>query len=773
MYFGSGLVGASRADRRYFCHMAVSSPIAPALNPAQSEAVEHSEGPLLVLAGAGSGKTRVLTARLARLIRDGHARADQILAVTFTNKAAGEMRERITRLLDEAPSGMWVGTFHAIGARLLRANAALVGRSSAFTIYDEDDTLAVIKRLMQRHRVSPKTWAPRAISSAISDARNALVAPAEYATLALTPLAKAVAPIYADMDDAFRLANAVSFDDLLWLPVALLRTNEDVRVRYERRFKYVLVDEYQDTNHAQYEFIRLLASRHGNVAVVGDDDQSIYGWRGADVRNILDFERDYPAAKVVRLEENYRSTKAILDLANVVIAENTGRRGKTLRATREGGDPVTLISALDDRDEADAIADEIVARRARFGEPLGGVAILYRTNAQSRTFEESFRRRALPYRMVGAVRFYDRREIKDLVSWLRLVANPSDDEAFRRAIAAPKRGIGETTVEMIAIAAADAGVPLLEACRRPALTEAARAGTRQSIHEFVGLVDRFALLAADASVDKILLDIVSATGYAAALKAEGPEGLERLNNVEELVRSAVETVIEDGGEVSQRPLDDFLQRATLVAGLDQLGPEADAITMMTLHTAKGLEFPVVFISGLEDGLFPLSRAFDDPDALEEERRLLYVGITRAERKLYLSWARSRRRNGEILPSKASSFITPAAEKLFEQQPTIRLRASGRAVAGPIRPQAEWDEEGPRTWRRDASRERAVQIEEMSQDTPSFTNGERVRHKTFGGGTIADLSGTGRDAKVTVDFDDEAVGRKRLVVAFAGLERGFE
>ncbi len=750
----------------------------PSLNDAQREAVEHGDGPLLVLAGAGSGKTRVLTARIARLIGDGVVRADQILAVTFTNKAAGEMRERIARLLGSEPAGMWVGTFHAIGARMLRANAALVGRTSAFTIYDEDDTLSVIKRLMDRHRVSPKVWTPRAISSAISDARNALVSPAEYASLAQAPLAKAVAPVYSDLAAAFRAANAVSFDDLLGLPVELLTAHEDVRERYEKRFKVILVDEYQDTNRAQYEFVRLLGARHGNVVVVGDDDQSIYGWRGADVRNILDFERDYPSAKVVRLEENYRSTPQVLALANAVISENEERRGKVLRATRPDGDAIALVAALDDRDEADYIAGEIDLRRTRNGEPLGSNAILYRTNAQSRVLEESLRRRAIPYRLVGAVRFYDRREIKDLIAWLRLIANPADDEAFRRAITAPRRGIGETTVEMLALAAADAGVPLLEAARREDLTIGARIATRTALADFASLIDRYRTKATDSSVDRLILSLVDEIGFADALRAEGPEGLERLDNVAELARGAAELVIEEGGEVGLRPLDHFLQRATLVAGIDLLGPDADAVTMMTLHTAKGLEFPVVFIAGLENGLFPLSRSVDDPALLEEERRLFYVGITRAERKLYLSWARSRRRNGELISSSASMFLTPAVEKLTEAQATIRLRASGRSGGVGIRAASasaprDWDDDSPRTWRRDASRERAVEMDEMSQDVPAFVQGERVKHKTFGSGTISAMAGAGRDAKVTVDFDDESVGRKRLVVAFAGLERGLD
>jgi len=754
--------------------MTLTTTAGPALNPAQREAVEHTEGPLLVLAGAGSGKTRVLTARIARLVHEGHARPAEVLAVTFTNKAAGEMRERITKQLGQEPAGMWIGTFHAIGARLLRANADRVGRTSSFTIYDEDDTLAVVKRLMERHRISPKTWAPRAIADAISGARNALVGPEEFARLALTPLAKAVAPLYADWDAAFRAANAVSFDDLLWLPVQLLQQNDDVREKWSQRFRFVLVDEYQDTNQAQYELIRLIAQGHRNVAVVGDDDQAIYGWRGADVRNILEFERDWPDARIVRLEENYRSSPSILALANAVIAENEGRRGKTLRATRPDAGAVTLLAALDDRDEADAIVEDILARRNRGEAMLGDVAILYRTNAQSRPMEEAMRRRAVPYRLVGAVRFYDRREVRDLIAWLRLVANPADEEAFRRAIGVPRRGIGDATVELIAVAARDAGMTLLDAARDEALLAAARPSTRESLTAFAELVARFREMADDASVDRLLTSIVDLTGYGEALRAEGPEGLERLDNVAEMIRSAAETVIDDGGEVGLRPLDHFLQRATLVAGLDQLGPDADAVTMMTLHTAKGLEFPAVYIAGLEQGLFPLSRSLDDPDALEEERRLFYVGITRAERSLQLSWARSRRRNGELMPSVLSSFVTPAAEKLLAQSATTRLRATGRVVGmRPTRGASSWDDDGPRTWRANPAREKPVEIEDMSQDMPAFHPGERVRHKTFGSGTILDLSGNGRDLKVTVDFDDEAVGRKRLVAAFASLERGVD
>jgi DNA helicase-2/ATP-dependent DNA helicase PcrA len=739
------------------------------LNPAQRAAVEHGLGPLLVLAGAGSGKTRVLTTRVARIVDELAVPPHRVLAVTFTNKAAGEMRERIARRLGAEPRGMWIGTFHGIGARLLRLHADRVGRTAEYTIYDEDDTLTVVRRLMERERVSVKDFAPKAVVAAISDAKNALVPPEEYARLALTPLAKAAATVYAALEPALRAANAVSFDDLLVLPVHILRQHPDLRAHYAARFEHVLVDEYQDTNHAQYEFVRLIAGPQGNVAVVGDDDQSIYGWRGADVRNILDFERDYPGARVVRLEENYRSTPEILALANVVIAQNAERRGKTLRATRAAGEAVTVLKALDDRDEADAIADEIESRRMNLRERPSQFAILYRTNAQSRPLEESLRRRSIPYRLIGAVRFYDRREVRDLLAWLRLAANPADDEAFRRAITVPRRGIGETTVELMAVAARDLGVPLLEMARRAGELDGMRPAARQALADVVRLAERFRASAAESSVDRLIVEILQATGYDDALRAEGPEGLDRLDNVRAMVEGAAETVVDDGGELGLRPLDHFLQKAMLIAAVDQMGPDADAVTLMTVHTAKGLEFPVVFISGMEDGLFPLARAFDDPEVLEEERRLLYVGITRAERKLYLTWAMSRRRNGELMPGILSSFLTPVPKERYEARQTAKLRGSASAFAynspaarRPGAPVARPAPTRPTVWE--------TPSEEESQVAPRYAKGARVRHKAFGAGTILDLSGSGRDAKVTIEFDDESVGQKRLVVAFAGLER---
>jgi len=739
------------------------------LNPAQREAVLHGDGPMLVLAGAGSGKTRVLTTRIARLVEHHGVDPRQILALTFTNKAAGEMTERVARLLGAEPAGMWAGTFHAIGARLLRREAGLAQRTARFTIYDEDDALAAAKRAMDRLQLSSKQWAPAAVRRAISDAKNALVAPAEYAALARDPLSRAAARVYELLDRTLRESNAVDFDDLLVLPVRILQQHADRLASYRARFRYILVDEYQDTNRAQYQLIKLLGGEHGNVQVVGDDDQSIYGWRGADIRNILDFEKDFPAARVVRLEENYRSTPQVLEVANAAIAANFGRRGKTLRATRPAGEPVSLTGALDERDEAEWLADEVASLRAADRAlELRDIAILYRTNAQSRALEEVLRRRAMPYRLVGAVRFFDRREIRDLMAYLKLIANPADDEAFRRAVSVPRRGLGDTSIDALGESARAVPVPMLDAAARADLTAPLRPAARQALADFAALITRLRERAASAAVDELLRTIVDETKFAEHLRAEGPEAEERLENVRELLSTASEAEDEEGGEVGLTPLDHFLQRASLVTDFDRLDPDADAVTMMTLHNAKGLEFPVVFITGLEEGLFPLRRAMDTPDELEEERRLFYVGITRAERKLYLTHARSRRRNGETMPSIPSSLLAPIPPSMLDARSTIRLRATGRAALlvtpSMRRPGLAVDMRGV-DFRRDE--------EEASQDAPRLVKGERVKHAKFGSGTVAELQGVGRDCKVTVDFDDETIGRKKLVVAHAGLERGWE
>ena len=766
------------------------------LNPAQREAVSFGGGPLLVLAGAGSGKTRVLTTRITRLIAEEKVPPERILAVTFTNKAAGEMRERIARQLGNEPKGMWMGTFHAIGARIVRRAAHQLHRTPSFTIYDEDEQLAVIKRLMERHRISPKQYAPRAIRGAISDAKNALVSVEEYSQLARDPFAQAVALVYGDLEMALRTANAVDFDDLLVLPVRLLESSEHELKKWQKRFDHILVDEYQDTNRAQYRFVNLLAREHRNVVVVGDDDQSIYGWRGADIRNILDFTKDFSGAGVVRLEENYRSVPPILELANVVIKENTSRMGKTLRATRGGGEKVAAIRSLDERDEAEWVMQDILARRAQKGALLRDVAILYRTNSQSRTLEDACRRHTIPYRLVGSVRFYDRREIRDLMAYLRLIANPSDDEAFRRAIGAPRRGVGDTTVEWLAERARTEGLSLFAAASRADITADLRPAARTALGGFVRLIDKFRVDVNEYAVDELIKELVIEINYAEHLRGEGEEvARDRLENVRELISGAAETVADEGGEVGTSPLDAFLQRAALIADVDALkSADADAITLMTMHNAKGLEFPIVYITGLEDGLFPLARAYDDPPLLEEERRLFYVGITRAQQSLVLTYAEERRRNGELTRSRPSSFLTAIPKGMIEERSTVKVRSTGRAVLssmfgsgsggsygggygggsrrGVYESPATFDdafEHVPAARRRAGTPVERVAVEEESQDAPTLAPGARVRHRKFGSGTIAELSGSGREAKVKIDFDDESVGRKTLVIAQANLE----
>ncbi|MEO5509929.1 MAG: UvrD-helicase domain-containing protein, partial [Longimicrobiales bacterium] len=605
------------------------------LNPEQRSAVEHFEGPVLVLAGAGSGKTRVLTTRIARLIHEHGVDPSSILAVTFTNKAAGEMRERVRRVLGRDPAGMWMGTFHSLGARLLRRHAGSLGWSANFTINDSDQTLREIKRTMGRLNVDTKRWHPQAVASAISAAKNQLINPTEYAALAADAFSRIVADVYPRYLESLREQNAFDFDDLLIKPVELFRTHEAILDGYRRRFNFILVDEYQDTNRAQYVWLHLLASAHGNLMVVGDDDQSIYGWRGADIKNILDFEKDFPDTSIVRLEQNYRSTGRILDAANAVISQNKMRKGKTLRTDAGPGDRLIEVEAVDERDEADWIGSEIQTRLG--AEPLRtprDFTILYRTNSQSRAFEEAFNRRGIAYQIIGGTRFYERREIMDVLAYLRLISNPRDAGAFDRIVNYPRRGIGDTSKARLLEFATANGLSPLEAALRAGEIDELRGGIGASFLKFAGMIAKYTALALHVGVGELTSKLVEEIGVLDALRDEGPEGEDRMENVRELVSGThdfdARRVEMDDGEPEDSvgsPLDMFLQKVSLLTDVDRHDPDAHAVTMMTLHNAKGLEFPYVFLSGLEDGLFPLARAFDEPAALEEERRLFYVGIT--------------------------------------------------------------------------------------------------------------------------------------------------
>ena len=754
----------------------MSESVLASLNPEQREAVEHFEGPILVLAGAGSGKTRVLTTRVAHLVDEHGIAPERILAVTFTNKAAGETRTRIQRQLGREPRGLWMGTFHAIGVRLLRRHAHMLGWTCQFTILDADQSLRLIKKTQEALGMDPKKWNPTAVRSHISAAKNRLISPQRFVednADGFDLFARNVAKVYPAYQAALRDQNGFDFDDLLVKPVELFDANPDVLARYQERFAFVLVDEYQDTNHAQFRFLAQLSKGHGNLMVVGDDDQSIYKFRGADIKNILDFEQAFPGAHTVRLEQNYRSSAAILAAANAVIKENVKRKGKTLRTDRPDGEQLTLVECLDETDEARWIVEEI---RARYqGGPAlhnyRDFAILYRTNAQSRALEDGFRRGNVPYQIVGGVRFYERREIQDVMAYLRLVSNPRDADAFERVVNYPRRGIGDASVERLALFAEGEGVTLLEAAARADQAPDVPAAGARGLQAFAALISRFSALAATTHVGQLIEDLVEELKLLAALRDEGPEGEDRAENVKELIAGALDfdaELIKQGGEENEldgfSELDLFLQHVALVADLDKHDPESDAVTLMTLHNAKGLEFPSVFIAGLEDGLFPMSRANDDPEEMEEERRLFYVGITRAENKLYMTHARQRRRAGEVMYGRLSPFAESIPKALLERRTTPLLM--GEALSTPHRGRNARFE-----GRRDAGFVPDDDFEpSYDQDQPRLVKGERVLHPTFGSGRVIEVSGFGPDVKVTVEF--EKVGRKRLIARYAMLKKDY-
>ena len=764
------------------------------LNPAQHQAAAHVTGPILVLAGAGSGKTRVLTTRIAQLI-DAHGVAPQrIFAVTFTNKAAGEMKQRIGQLLARDPAGLWIGTFHSLSARLLRREAERIGFSRQFTIYDQDDSQSLVKRLLEERNHPVKLFPPRVVQGIISSAKNRMQTAQDLERSAPGDQAvRVAADVYVALQQALRTANAMDFDDLMLHPLALFRQHPDVLERWQRRFDFVLVDEFQDTNRAQYELVRLLGGRHRNVFAVGDDDQSIYGWRGADVGNMRALQRDFDPVDLVRLEENYRSTRPILDAANAVIARNASRLGKTLRTVRPGGDAITVLAAADERDEAEWIAREL-QRRERDGMAWTGMAILYRTNAQSRALEEALRRAGVPYRIIGAISFYDRREVKDLLTYLRLVANPSDDEAFLRAVAVPRRGIGTTSLAELGVHARTWSLPLLAAAQRADTITQLRPNVRAAFRTFAELVENVRRRSGASSPATVMEDLITAIDYESVLLAEGLEGAERWDNVRELVASAAEwsEVVTPDADEPGTPLERFLAEAALLSAVDSTSGSDEGVTLMTVHTAKGLEWPVVVVTGMEDGLFPLARALESPDGLEEERRLCYVGITRARDALIMTWARARRRGGELRPGTPSRFLRELPTALIDEQRTSfsagslsgwdgggwgggARRDAGRASAWSRRDRSRPESAGRSAPPAPGSARSLDAAEAMAenQDAPRFVKGERVRHRRFGSGAILGLTGAGKDLKVAVAFDDPEIGTKQLLVAYAGLERDWE
>src|SRR5438309_295010 len=628
------------------------------LNPAQREAVEHVEGPLLIFAGAGSGKTRVLTTRIANLIAKRKVWPDRLLAVTFTNKAAREMRERVGRLV-EGTDRMWVGTFHAMAVRMLRRDAELIGLPRSFTIFDDDDSRAAIRRVLDELRLDPKRNPPSMILGLISQAKNELLTPSSYPDRSFND--EIVRRCFERYEELLVRSGGLDFDDLIVKVVHLLRSDEEARERWQDRFRYVLVDEYQDTNHAQYVLVNLIAAEHRNLAVVGDDDQSIYGFRGADVRNILDFQKDYPDAKVVRLEQNYRSTQPILDAAHHVIRHNPERAAKKLWTDRVGGEKVAASQLYNEVEEAEYVADEVERLRRREGRHYGDIAVLYRVNAQSRAFEDVFGRRRIPYRLVGGVRFWERREVKDLLAYLRLVQNPADTLSFARIANVPRRKLGQVSVDAVIAHAAETGETLLEVMAEPARIDGLPKTALAPIEHLRAQLESLRATLGVLRPSQLIDHVIEVTGLEAHFDDGTPQGDARIENMRE-VRGLTEEF--DAHENPAQALEQFLTEITLRSDVDSYAEDEEGVTLITLHMVKGLEFPVVFMVGMEDGLLPHRRALDNEKEMPEERRLCYVGITRAQDRLYLTCAFRRHLYGQAQPGCPSRFLQEIPQALI-------------------------------------------------------------------------------------------------------------
>ena len=752
------------------------------LNPAQQEAVLHTEGPVLILAGAGSGKTRVITTRMAHIIATGLADPGQVMAVTFTNKAAEEMRHRVEQLIGGDCRQIWLSTFHSLCARLLRREAPALGLSRDFVIYDSSDQLAVVKQALKALDIDDKMIQPRAALSRISQAKNRMETPETMKSSGWSIRDQQMGRIYEAYTRTLSDAGALDFDDLLLKTVDLVETNERVREIYSRKFKYILVDEYQDTNRPQYILVRRLAEVHRNLCVVGDPDQSIYKWRGADLRNILDFEEDFPDAHVVKLEQNYRSTQVILDAASAVIRRNRNRKDKTLWTDHQGGDPILYVRAGDEIEEADYIVRAI--HETQQVDVNRMVAILYRTNAQSRAIEDALMREGVGYRIIGGVRFYERKEVKDTLAYLRLLINPHDDVSFRRVVNVPTRGVGKTVMEALEAVEADAGdadMPLLLAGIQPTASPrslwarlllaldrrllAPRAAT--ALKGFRDLVASVAAQASTASVADVITLVLERSGYLSGLREEKSEDAEaRIENLMELVSAAREY---ESHEVDAS-LGGFVDRLSLLSEADEGKGAANArVWMMSMHAAKGLEFPVVIVAGMEEGLFPHARSVEDEDDVEEERRICYVCITRARERLILTGASRRRVFGEYQATTPSRFLDELPPELMHriepalQQPRWQ-QSSGYELRNPYARSG-----GGGRWRQGGApkKESSFSYENEDQSANGIRAGMRVKHRQFGTGTVVEVEEHGDDWKVTVRF--ATVGVKKVLARFAGLE----
>lgn len=732
------------------------------LNEPQRLAVESTEGPVLVLAGAGSGKTSVLTRRVAYLIAEKRVAPWAILAITFTNKAAKEMRDRIEQLVGLSANDIWTTTFHSMCVRILRRDIEKLGYRSGFTILDDGDQLSTVKRILADQNLDPKQFDPRAILSAIGHAKNQLKSAARVRDAAGNPFERVVGEVYLEYERRLRVNHALDFDDLIMKTVELFQAFPDVLTFYHNKFYYIHVDEYQDTNHAQYQIVSLLAKKRKNLCVVGDSDQAIYGWRGADIENILRFERDYPQAQVIRLEQNYRSTQTILEIANQVIQNNTARKEKNLWTAGEQGDKARLYTAADERLEARYVAQKIAEMRAD-GKRYGDIAVLYRTNAQSRVIEEVLLQLGIPYRIFGGLKFYDRREIKDVLAYLRLILNPADDISLERVVNVPKRGVGEGTLEKLRQFSQLYGISMYDA-----LAQADAAGisgrTLRPLAEFAQMIDTLTQMRPFLSVTELTEALLDKTGYRTALQAEKTlEAEARVENLDEFLSVTSEFDYRWDGPTPEGSLEAFLAEVALIADVDLQGgrpvvqaglADDDQIVMMTLHSAKGLEFPAVFLVGLEEGLFPHTRSLNSNKEMEEERRLCYVGITRAKQRLFLTTCSSRTIFGQFRMCMPSRFLSEMPVALIEREGD-----RPQAVRAPWEPRAG-----------SSGRLTAQSVAGTGADlTVTYQAGDKVEHRKWGVGTVVDASGSGEDTELVIAFP-APIGIKRLVARFAPISK---
>ncbi|MBU2446613.1 MAG: UvrD-helicase domain-containing protein [Bacteroidetes bacterium] len=722
------------------------------LNSAQRNAVIETEGPVLVVAGAGSGKTMVLTYRIAYLISNGVDPAN-ILALTFTNKAAEEMKERIRHLIGKKADRLSMGTFHSVFAKLLRFEASHINFTSSYSIYDTDDSLRVIKGIMNDFDISDNFLNPKFVQSRISNAKNKLIKPEYYENNFFGIHESKIKTIYEEYRKRLKSNNSMDFDDLLIKPIELFEKDNGALLKYQKRYKYILVDEYQDTNHAQYRMLKLLSSGFENICVVGDDAQSIYKWRGADIRNILDFTKDFSSSKIIRLEQNYRSTKSILSVADSIIKRNVHQIEKNLWTDNEEGNKVTVYECLDDKDEANHICKAITIKMMSQEFKASDFAILYRTNAQSRIFEEALIKSTIPYVVVGGTEFYKRKEIKDVIAYLRLLVNPDDNESLLRIVNFPSRGIGEVSLEALKKLSQQNEISLLKGIQALNNSDSVTERVKKNFINFFNLVMKYSELVGKLNVNELVRSLIDETGILKMYKEEGSEdSINRYENISQLLNGLQDFVNSN----PTKTLVDFLNDIALISEIDKWEDKSTAVALMTLHSAKGLEFKNVFVVGCEDGLLPLSRD-SSVDDVEEERRLFYVGCTRAKKNLYVSFARNRNRFGNLYPQRRSRFLDEIDERFVEHEST----SFSHAVS--FRKKASY------TQKKDFSKSRNAmpKYEDFSQEEKVLTVGTRVMHDVFGEGTIRQLSGFGDNLKAVVEFDEGL--RKHLMLKFAKLK----